>query len=373
VVRYAIRCDRATLADSADLSEFESTRYLASVPVLSAAKHLLRSLALSPLKTIKAACTALRMGLKSDTGLISHIEYFLGALILADLCEKDGVRHLHVHFGTNPAVIALLAAELSPITYSLTIHGYEEFYRSAHLSLDEKMASAAFVASVSWYGSGQLMRVSPPSIWRKIEIVRCGLDAKFLESDSPSPPTGRQFCSVGRLCAEKAQLIMVEAMAMLRDRGVDCRLVLVGDGPMRGDVEAGIARLALQDRVIITGWASGDDVKSAILSSRVLLMPSFVENLPVGIMEGLALGRPSIATFIGGIPELIVPGKNGWLIPSGSALALADAMAAALAVDDSELRDMAEACRASVRANHDVRIEAEKLKRLFGQLETACS
>ena len=373
VIRYAIRGDRQTLADPADLREFDSTRYLAGVPFPAALAQVLRYAFKSPLKTMKAARTALVMGLKSDVGLIRHLVYFFEAAVLANLCKRDGVRHLHVHFGTNPAAIALLVTKLSSITYSVTIHGYEEFYRSAFLSLDEKMSAASFVASVSWYGSGQLMRVSPPSTWDKIQIVRCGLDAKFLESEENPPPSGRQFCSIGRLCAEKAQLIMVEAMALLRGRGIDCHLVLVGDGPMRANVESRIAQLALGNQIGLTGWASGDEVKAVILKSRALLMPSFVENLPVGIMESLALGRPVISTFAGGIPELVFPGKNGWLIPSGNKFALADAMAAALEISDSGLRDMAEVCKASVRENHDARIEAKKLMHLFSQLETACS
>ena len=373
VVRYAIRCDRGTLADPADLREFESTRYLANVPFLAVLTQVLRCAFKSPLKTMNAARAALGMGLKSDVGLIRHIAYFFEAVALASLCNKDGVKHLHVHFGTNPAAIALLVTELSSITYSVTIHGYEEFYRSAFLSLDKKMASASFVVSVSWYGSGQLMRVVPPSLWDKIKIVYCGLDAKFLEPEEHLPPSGRQFCSIGRLCAEKAQLIMVEAMALLRDRGIDCHLVLIGDGPMRSDVESRIVQLAMGDQISLTGWASGDEVKEVILKSRALLMPSFVENLPVGIMESLALGRPVIATFAGGIPELVFPGKNGWLIPPGNKFALADAMAAALEVSEGGLREMAEICRASVRENHDARAEARKLMHLFSQLETVCS
>ena len=142
---------------------------------------------------------------------------------------------------------------------------------------------------------------------------------------------------------------------------------------MRSDVESRIAQLFLGDRINLTGWASGDEVKEVILKSRALLMPSFVENLPVGIMESLALGRPVIATFAGGIPELVFQGKNGWLIPPGNKFALADAMAAALEVSDGGLREMADICRASVRENHDARTEARKLMHLFGQQEAACS
>ena len=94
-------------------------------------------------------------------------------------------------------------------------------------------------------------------------------------------------------------------------------LVFVGDGELRADIEALIVRYNLQANVRITGWADSDQVRNEILAARALVLPSFSEGLPVVIMEAMALRRPVISTFVGGIPELVHSGEHGWLVPAG--------------------------------------------------------
>jgi len=86
---------------------------------------------------------------------------------------------------------------------------------------------------------------------------------------------------------------------------------------MRGEVEALIAKHGLGGRVRITGWISSDRVREEILAARGLVQPSFAEGLPVVIMEAMVLRRPVLTTYVAGIPELVQPGKNGWLFPAG--------------------------------------------------------
>ena len=136
---------------------------------------------------------------------------------------------------------------------------------------------------------------------------------------------------MGRLGEHKGQLILVEAVHRLRDAGVYCEVVLAGDGPMRPQVEAAIQRASLERQITITGWVPGERVMAEIAASRALVLPSFSENMPVVIMESLALGRPVISTYIAGIPELVQPGKSGWLVPSGDDVTLAEALREALA------------------------------------------
>jgi len=373
VVRYAIRSDRSSLVDPDDFAEYDSTAFLSRIPVSMGIWLIFRQFLRSPGSTLAAIRAALVLGWNSDVGVARHLAYFWAATLLVNRCELDRVTHLHVHFGTNPAAIALIAARMSRLSFSVTIHGYEEFYRASFLSIEEKVRASSFVVSVSKYGTSQLMRVCSHSLWKKIATVYCGLDSKFLDTKEHPVVGGRQFCSVGRLCAEKAQILMVEAVAVLRQRGVDCELVLVGDGPMRKDVEARIGELGLGDRIFLRGSASGDQVKQEIIASRALLMTSFVENLPVGIMESLALGRPVIATYIGGIPELVTPNSNGWLIPAGDCIALADSMESALKLSNAELESMAIDCKRSVAGNHDIRTEVQKLKRLFEKVNSTCT
>jgi glycosyltransferase involved in cell wall biosynthesis len=160
-------------------------------------------------------------------------------------------------------------------------------------------------------------------------------------------------------------LLLIDAARQLSERGTKFELVLAGDGEMRGELEALIARYKLQNMVRITGWISSEQVRDEILAARALVLPSFAEGLPVVIMEAMALRRPVISTFVAGIPELIEPGEHGWLVPAGDAEALASAMQACLDAPQATIVRMGDAARARVLECHDVDKEAAKLADLF--------
>jgi glycosyltransferase involved in cell wall biosynthesis len=203
--------------------------------------------------------------------------------------------------------------------------------------------------------------------WPKIKVVHCGIEAAFYEDTADKPQTSRRLVCVGRLSEQKGQLLLVDAARQLRDRGTQFELVLAGDGDMRADLEALIARYQLQDVVRITGWLASDEVRDEILAARALVLPSFAEGLPVVIMEAMALGRPVIATFVAGIPELVAPGDHGWLVPAGDTEALAAAMQACLDSNTDAIARMGDAARTKVLQRHDADKEAAKLASLFRQ------
>jgi glycosyltransferase involved in cell wall biosynthesis len=259
----------------------------------------------------------------------------------------------------------MLAWRISGIPYSFTAHGPDEFEKAELLSLDVKLKHAAFVVCVSSFGRSQLMRWSRPDQWRKIAIVHCGVDRPFLDHPlQPPPPTRRLIC-VGRIDVQKAQIVLVSAASRLHEAGIHFEIVLAGDGTMRAHLEDVIRHTGLQDKITITGWISGDRVKSEILAARALVLPSFAENMPVVIMEALALGRPVISTYVAGIPELVQPGKTGWLVPAGDEVALAEAMREALEAPVEQLAAMGDLGRLHIRECHDTFKEAVKLKHLF--------
>jgi glycosyltransferase involved in cell wall biosynthesis len=170
---------------------------------------------------------------------------------------------------------------------------------------------------------------------------------------------------VGRLDERKGQILLVAAARRLLDAGTPCEIVLVGDGIMRPSIEEAVSEAGLQKEITIIGWASGERVKAEIESARALVLPSFSENMPVVLMEAMALGRPVISTYIAGIPELVASEKTGWLVPAGDEVALSEAMRKALIAPTKELAAMGVAGRDHIRAQHDAVIEAVKLKSLF--------
>ena len=371
IVRYALRPRADGLTDPEDKRELERTAHVlgSGIPVLlcSTAKAFLTQ----PRAALDALRMALRIGWRSDRGLLRHLAYVAEAAVLADWCRRDGIAHLHAHFGTNSAAVAMLAWRFSGIPYSFTAHGPEEFERGGLLSLDVKLRHAAFAVCVSSFGRSQLMRLVPETMWGKIKLVHCGLDAQFLAGAAPPVVEAPRFVCIGRLSVEKAQTILVDAAAALSRDGVACEIVLVGDGPMRPAIEAAIDRARLRSQVRLTGWASSERVKQEIVASRALVLPSFAENLPVVIMEAMALGRPVISTYVAGIPELVRPGENGWLVPPSDVDALAGAMREALTAPSAEIAKMGAAGRQRVEQQHNAAREAEKLRDLFAQASAA--
>lgn len=370
VVRLSVRPPARDLVDPRDKDEAARTRVLLRRPVrpkdvLGLLGGMLAQACRAPRRFLRAFLGALRLGRRSDRGMLVNLVYLVEACELLRLARREGVRHVHAHFGTNPPAVCWLAHELGALPYSFTVHGPEEFDRPTALKLEQKIAGARFVATVSEFSRSQLYRWSPRSDWDKIHVVHCGVDELFLSAPA-TPITARpRLVCVGRLCEQKGQLLLVEAAARLVAEGEALELVLAGDGELRAPLEAAIARHGLAKVVRITGWVSNEEVRAEILAARALVLASFAEGLPVVLMEALALGRPVISTYVAGIPELVVPEHSGWLVPAGDVDALVAAMRAALRAAPAELEALGRSGAARVRAQHDSRAEASKLSALL--------
>ncbi len=251
--------------------------------------------------------------------------------------------------------------------WSFTAHGTETFDNPRLIGLSQKVLRCAFVVAVSSYGRAQIYRSVAPQYWKKVHVVHCGLDPAFRDVPASKGPPPRRIVCVGRLSPEKGHVLLLEAARRLAIEGDQFELVLAGDGEMRTEIEAQIASYKLTDKVRITGWISGKQVREEILAARALVLPSLGEGLPVVIMEAMALRRPVIATFIAGIPELVRPGEDGWLVPAGDVEALVDAMRACLRASPDEITRMGTAARERVLVQHDVNTEAMKLEELFNE------
>ncbi len=179
------------------------------------------------------------------------------------------------------------------------------------------------------------------------------------------PDQPRLVC-VGRLCKKKGHLLLIEAADQLVAEGLPFMLVLVGDGPLRTEIETMITRLGLQDHVEITGWASNNDVQQNILASWAMVLPSFAEGLQVVVMEALALSRSVISTYVAGIPEMVEPGICRWLVPPRAVEALTNAMRPALQLAVEKLEQMDRVAVFRVVQWHTAAIEANKLQHGFG-------
>jgi glycosyltransferase involved in cell wall biosynthesis len=365
VLRLAARGWDDASPDASDQAERAVTRHVLAHGGLPLVAALVRTLVCSPLRLFGAVRLALQCSRGSDRPWPVHLVYVAQACRFLEWIREAGVQHVHAHFGTNPAEVAMLIEALGGPGYSFTVHGPEEFDRPQALGLARKIARARFVVAISSFGRSQLYRWADAVNWPRVEVVHCGLEPGF-HRDAPalSAPVARLVC-VGRLCEQKGQLLLVQAVDRLVREGVEVRLVLAGDGEMRPAIESWIAERRLQEHVQITGWIDGARVREEILAARALVLPSFAEGLPVVLMEALALRRPVLSTYVAGIPELVVPGESGWLVPAGDVDALADALRTCLAADLPTLHRMGEAGRRRVLERHSVDTEAAKLAALF--------
>jgi glycosyltransferase involved in cell wall biosynthesis len=365
VERFTIRGWNEELPDPADQAEVSRTSYVLASGFLSLLGALLGAFSRSPLRAWRTFWLATQMGWRGDRPIFVHWIYVLEAALISKWVRERSVSHLHAHFGSNPAEVAMLAAELSGITYSFTAHGTVETDGAITIKLPEKIRRAAFVVAVSEYGRAQMMRWIPFDHWKKIHVVHCGIGADFLEHEHTNVPDVDQFVSVGRLSGEKGHLILIEALARLVAKGQACRLVIAGDGPLRAAIVNRCRELDVERYVTITGWLSGEEIRSWLIRSRALILPSFAEGLPVVIMESLALGRPVVATWVAGVPELVRDGQTGWLVPAGDVESLANAMSECLNSTPEQLATMSGAGKIAVREAHDANKEAQKLAALF--------
>jgi len=365
VRRFSIRRSMGELVDPADLAEAQRTRFILSARPASLLLAAARRALTRPLRFLRALTTACAMGWRSDRGVARHLAYLAEACVLCNWLAEVKIRHIHAHFGTNAATVAMLCGLVDGVSFSFTVHGPEEFDRPQMLALARKIEHASFVVAISDFGRAQLMRWCEPAHWPKIHVVRCGVDDGFLAAEPAPLPAAPRLVCVGRLCEQKGQLLLVEAVAALQREGIAAKVVLVGDGPMRGHIESLARRLGVENLIQLVGWQSGQRVREEIAGSRALVLPSFAEGLPVVIMEALALGRPVISTYVAGIPELVKPGINGWLVPAGSVSDLAAAIREALGTPIERLSEMGQAGARLVAERHNASIEAGKLATLF--------
>lgn len=357
VQRIAMRRSAMPLVDAQDKEEEKATQYVLDAGAPRLVFAMAKVAVTKPAACVRALICAWRMGRRSRLGPLRHLIYLAEACVVLRLCR--GLDHVHAHFGTNAAEVALLTRLLGGPGYSFTVHGPEEFDDPVGLSLDTKIAHAKFVVAISQFGRSQLFRWAGFAHWPKIKVVHCGIEPGAFADPVPLPQGPPRLVSIGRFAEQKGQMILIEALAACKNN--DIRLVLVGDGDMRPALEHAISHHGLQERVTLTGWLSEHGVRAELAAAHAMALPSFAEGLPMVIMEAMAAARPVLSTMIAGAPELVQQGQTGWLVPAGDVQALADAMDACAGTDHATLVQMGQAGRDRVLERHDIDDQAARL------------
>jgi glycosyltransferase involved in cell wall biosynthesis len=266
------------------------------------------------------------------------------ALYFADHFKRRGVDHVHVHFANRAAHTAMFLKEISGIPFSVTAHG-QDFMKDLGDDdlLREICAAAEFVAAETDY-SRDLLRQRCPDSAAKIHRVYNGMDltrfpAPNYEASINQAP---RIVSIGRLVTFKGFEYLIDAFAELARRGLDFSCEIIGDGPLGGDLETRIRKLNLSDRVHLLGSLSQGAVLEKLKSADIFALASVTDAqgasdvFPTVIIEAMAAARPVVSTRLAGIPESVVHGETGLLVPPEETMALAEALGQL--IEDAKLR-----------------------------------
>lgn len=257
---------------------------------------------------------------------------FLQGAYVANEASRLGLRHLHAQFANRPATVALLASRLSGIPFSFTAHATDIFKTTVNQrALRDKVEAARWVVTVSDFNRDYLLGVTGASP-EKIVVVRNGIRLDEFTPGPPPPfPPFRMVC-VARLVEKKGLPDLIEACALLRDRGLDFQLGIVGKGSLRNELESLIALRELRNHVQLLGPHTHGEVLARYREAHLCVLSAVVgrdgnrEGLPVSIVEALACGLPVVSTPIAGIPEAVRDEHNGILVPPGDPASLARAL-----------------------------------------------
>lgn len=290
----------------------------------------------SPWRLFKAFGFSLSLGKTDLARILFSFFYFGEALILARWMRTRKIQHLHVHFANPASTVALISSKLTGKTFSMTMHGQDEFCDVTLNLLKEKITGANFICCIGYYQMSQLMQLTSPKDWDKFSLCRLGINPELFSPSIQQPKTCLRIICIGRLVAAKGQPLLLKTFAKLIEEYPNLELVIIGEGPERPLLEELIAFLNIAANTRMTGALTATEVISELQKADLFVLPCLTQGLPVAIMEAMAMSIPVISSAVCGIPELIDSYKNGILVPPADIYTLYMAMKRLL--DEPELR-----------------------------------
>lgn len=346
-------------------NEANFTHVLKRQPPARIVAAFARTIATRPLQLIAGMALALRLGGLDLRELALRVCYLAEAILLGEWMRRKQLTRLHVHFATPASTVALLVQRVFGVSFSMTVHGPDEFYEVRRHHLKEKIAAASFICCIGNFCRSQLMKLSEPRDWEKLELSPLGVDpAEFHRPERTAAEGPFRILCVGRLVPAKGQAVLIEAMRLLRAHGRRASLVIAGDGPDRPRLQALSRSAGVAADCRFLGVVDPTRVRELYEQSDLFALPSFAEGVPVVLMEAMAMEVPCISTTVNGIPELIESGRHGLLAPPSDAAALCAAIETLM--DDAQLRRrLAAAGRRKVMADYDLRTNVRRLETIF--------
>lgn len=305
--------------------------------------------------------------------LAADVDGAVQAVLVARTVRREGITHLHAHFGSVATTVARLAAMLAGVPYSFTAHAKDLFHESVSLpDLRRKLADAAFVVTVSDFNLAYLRRTFVDTahvhrVYNGLELDRFPLASR--RSTAAASDREPVVLAIGRLVEKKGFALLIDAIARLRSQGTAVRLDIVGGGELADDLSDRIRASRHEDAIRLLGPLPQGTVARMLREADVFAAPCLVaadgnaDGLPTVLLEAMASGTLCISTAVTGIPEVIRAGETGLLCRPGEVDDLADAIAAAVS-PGFDSAAMVRNARALVEREFDASRQAAELERL---------
>lgn len=269
---------------------------------------------------------------------------------------------IYAHFAESQAIVARIASLLTKKKYTLKIHGSDILMSGlSHRQLQPLLRDATLLLVVSKHISDYIStHFSLPL--NAIYIHTCGIDLSFF-AGQPFVTDSRTVVFVGRQIENKGVRYLIESAVLLQKRNVDFKMVIIGDGPQLDGNRSLCQSLGLEGRVEFLGALENKHIVRHLVSARCLVLPSLCEGAPMVIMEAMACGLPVVASRVGGIPDMISDGENGYLVEPKDISMLADKI-------EKLIGDQSLACRLGKNGrrrakNYDLGAQTTKLIKLW--------
>jgi len=278
--------------------------------------------------TPRVLTSAIKYGIRP---FLKSLYTVIKALGWSRLFLEIGFDHILAYWGNYAATAAVLIHKMHglQIPVSSFLHAGTDLYRD-QVFLREKLMYLDNIIVVCEFNREFLQKLYPdlfPYISHKITLHHLGLDLNEFDFHL-SERADDLVLGVGRLSPAKGFQYLLQAIALLKKRGMDVRLELIGDGPWRTKLERLTTQSGISDRVVFRGWLPEHQVRETMQKATLLVHPSpaLGDAVPTVIKEAMASGAPVIASSIAGIPELLADGNCGILVPPQDPTTLADAI-----------------------------------------------
>jgi glycosyltransferase involved in cell wall biosynthesis len=330
--------------------------------------HFLRR---SPLRYLRAFGRLVWQTYREPKVMLLMMGLFPKIVHFAHQMEDEGIDHIHAHFVWLEGIAAGVAKDLLGVTFSIHPHAFGLFSRNQR-DVRRELENASHVVTISEYHRRFIHELAPRIASEGVDVVHCGI-----EPDRVQPPEQRvpndppRILSVGRAVEKKGHEYLIEGCAELLARGRSLRCdVVVGSGGRRDRLQARIEELGIGDSVTLLDTRDEDGIFELLREVDIFALACVVaesgdrDGVPVSLMEAMACELPVVSTPVTGIPELVVDGETGLIVPERDAVALADALDRLL--DDEQLRGrLGRKGRAKVLEEFNVQISAARMADIF--------